>query len=47
LAGRYYDGTMFPLTLAFVLFGIGALVFSEWAERGRRKSERLSQKSHA
>ncbi len=46
LAGRYYDGTMFPLTLAFVLFGLGALVCSEWAERGRR-NQRLSQKSHA
>ena len=43
LAGRYYDGTMFPLTIAFVLFGIGALVFSEWAESRRQ----LSQKSHA
>lgn len=43
LAGRYYDGTMFPLTIAFVIFGIGALVFSEWAESRRP----LSQKSHA
>ncbi len=44
IAGLYYDGTMFPLTIAFVLFGIGALVFAEYAERGRA---RLSQKSHA
>ncbi len=47
LAGRYYDGTMFPLTIAFVLFGFGALACAEWAERGRRQSARLAQKSHA
>jgi MFS transporter, DHA1 family, multidrug resistance protein len=35
LAGRFYDGTMFPITIAFVLFGILAFIFSEYAERGR------------
>ena len=41
LAGRQYDGTLFPITIAFVVFGLMALVFSSWAERGR------VQKSHA
>lgn len=44
LAGRYYDGTMFPLTVAFVIFGLGALIFSEWAEWRRAN---MVQKSHA
>jgi MFS transporter, DHA1 family, multidrug resistance protein len=35
LAGRFYDGTLFPITVAFVLFGILAFVFAEYAERGR------------
>jgi MFS transporter, DHA1 family, multidrug resistance protein len=41
LAGRFYDGTIFPITIAFVLFGVLAFIFSEYAERGRVK------KSHA
>jgi MFS transporter, DHA1 family, multidrug resistance protein len=40
-AGRQYDGTLFPLTIAFLIFGTIAWVFSEYAERGRVK------KSHA
>ena len=44
IAGRQYDGTLYPITVAFVVFGLMALVFSTWAERGRRQ---LSQKSHA
>jgi MFS transporter, DHA1 family, multidrug resistance protein len=36
--GRFYDGTMYPLTLAFFCFGLFALVFSEWAEWGRRRA---------
>jgi MFS transporter, DHA1 family, multidrug resistance protein len=35
VAGRYYDGTMLPLAIGFFVCGIVALVFSEWAERGR------------
>ncbi len=41
LAGRQYNGTLFPITIAFVVFGLMALIFSTWAERGR------VQKSHA
>ena len=37
IAGRQYDGTMYPITIAFVLFGLMALIFSSWAERGRKK----------
>jgi MFS transporter, DHA1 family, multidrug resistance protein len=44
LAGSQYNGTMVPLALAFVAFGFGALIFSEWAERGRAQ---LAQNSHA
>ena len=41
-AGRQYDGTLYPITVAFVVFGIGAFIFSEWAER----SSRNAQKTH-
>jgi MFS transporter, DHA1 family, multidrug resistance protein len=44
LAGRLYDGTLYPITIAFVIFGILAFVFAEYAERGRAKG---AQKSHA
>jgi MFS transporter, DHA1 family, multidrug resistance protein len=44
IAGRLYDGTMFPITIAYVIFSLGAYVFSRYAEQGRL---RLSQKSHA
>ena len=44
IAGQFYNGTLFPISIAFLLFGIVALVFSEWAERGRN---RMAQKSHA
>ncbi len=37
-AGRFYDGTMFPLTTAFFCFGLFALVFSEWAEWSKRRA---------
>jgi MFS transporter, DHA1 family, multidrug resistance protein len=40
-AGRFYDGTLYPITIAFLIFGAMAWVFSEYAERGRVK------KSHA
>ncbi len=32
-AGRFYDGTMYPLSLSFLGFGLVALVFAEWAAR--------------
>ncbi len=35
VAGSFYDGTMLPLAIGFFICGIVALVFSEWAERGR------------
>lgn len=36
-AGRFYDGTMYPITVAFLGFGLFALAFSEWAEWSRRR----------
>jgi MFS transporter, DHA1 family, multidrug resistance protein len=35
-AARFYDGTLTPLALSFVLFSGLALIFVEWAEAGRR-----------
>jgi MFS transporter, DHA1 family, multidrug resistance protein len=35
IAGRFYDGTLTPLAIAFALYSLCALVFVEWAERGR------------
>jgi MFS transporter, DHA1 family, multidrug resistance protein len=46
-AGRQYDGTLFPLTIAFVSFGVVAYFACEWAERGRARKAELAQKSHA
>lgn len=37
IAGRYYDGTVHALALAFLVFGLVAFAFSEWAERSRPK----------
>jgi MFS transporter, DHA1 family, multidrug resistance protein len=34
-AGRFYDGTMLPLSIGFFLCGLVALIFSERAERRR------------
>jgi DHA1 family bicyclomycin/chloramphenicol resistance-like MFS transporter len=34
-AARQYDGTLTPVALAFVVFGLGAWAASEWAERNR------------
>ncbi len=42
--GRYYDGTLWPLSIAFLVFGIAAFIFSEWAELRRAN---VVQKSHA
>lgn len=35
LAGYYYNGTMYPVAISFLAFGICAWVAAEWAERGR------------
>ena len=35
IAGRLYDGTLYPITIAFVVFGIFMWLSTEWAERGR------------
>jgi MFS transporter, DHA1 family, multidrug resistance protein len=43
-AGSQYNGTLFPITVSFVVFGVLAFVFSTWAESGR---DVLVKKSHA
>ena len=35
LVGRMYDGTLYPVTIGFVCFGILMWLSSEWAERSR------------
>ena len=35
LAGYFYNGTLYPISISFLAFGIMAWVASEWAERGR------------
>ena len=35
LIDRLYNGTLLPLTLAYVLCGTTALLLVRWAERGR------------
>ena len=35
IAGRLYDGTLYPITIAFVVFGVFMWLSTEWAERGR------------
>jgi hypothetical protein len=42
IAGQFYNGTLFPLSIAFLIFGIVALIFSEWAERGRLRSQKTA-----
>ena len=42
-AGRLYDGTLYPITIAFVIFGVLMWLSSEWAERSRL----VTQKSAA
>lgn len=42
--GSFYDGTLWPLSIAFLVFGVLAFLCAEWAERGRVL---MSQKSHA
>ncbi len=41
--GRFYDGTMYPISIAFLIFGIIAYLWAEWAAR----SVTEVQKSHA
>ena len=43
LAGRLYDGTLYPITSAFVIFGVLMWASCEWAERRRF----ITQKSGA
>ncbi len=35
IAGRLYDGTLYPITIAFVVFGVLMWLSTEWAERDR------------
>jgi DHA1 family bicyclomycin/chloramphenicol resistance-like MFS transporter len=34
-AGRFYDGTLTPLAMFFVVFGLMGMGFAAWAEAGR------------
>ncbi len=46
IAGRLYDGTMYPVSFAFLIFGVLAMVFAEWAARAHL-SIRMAQKTGA
>ena len=35
IAGRFYDGTMYPITIAFLIYGVMAFLAGKWAERGQ------------
>ncbi len=35
IAGRLYDGTLYPITIAFVIFGVFMWLTTEWAEAKR------------
>ncbi len=43
VAGRFYDGTLFPISIAFLSFGIVSYFFAEWAANFKP----VSQKTHA
>jgi MFS transporter, DHA1 family, multidrug resistance protein len=43
ITGQFYNGTMYPISIAFLAFGIAALFWAEWAAR----SQPMAQKSHA
>jgi MFS transporter, DHA1 family, multidrug resistance protein len=45
IAGWFYNGTLYPISIAFLLYGILALVASEWAETGRHRLLLQVQKS--
>lgn len=34
-AGRLYDGTLYPISFSFLIFGVFMWLSMEWAERGR------------
>ena len=36
LAGYFYNGTLYPISISFLSFGICAWAAAEWAERGRK-----------
>jgi DHA1 family bicyclomycin/chloramphenicol resistance-like MFS transporter len=38
ISARQYDGTLTPIALAFVVFGLLAWIAAEWAERRRAGS---------
>ncbi len=40
IAGRFYDGTLTPLALAFALFSVCCFICVEWAERGRARVQK-------
>jgi MFS transporter, DHA1 family, multidrug resistance protein len=42
IAGRYYDGSLWPISTAFLVYGIVTYISSEWAARSRP----VLQKSH-
>ena len=33
LAGRLYDGTMYPISFSFLIFGLVAWIWAEWAAK--------------
>ncbi len=39
IAGRFYDGSLTPIAIAVVLFSAFTMFWSEWAERGRAKTQ--------
>ncbi len=40
LAGRFYDGTLYPISMAFLIFGVIAWGFAEWAARAQSKVQK-------
>ncbi len=36
LAGRLYDGTMYPISFSFLIFGLVAWIWAEWAARATK-----------
>ncbi len=43
VAGRFYDGTMYPISIAFLGFGVVAWVFAEWAARASPRATPATQ----
>jgi DHA1 family bicyclomycin/chloramphenicol resistance-like MFS transporter len=42
IAGHFYDGTLYPITIAFLIYGVLAYVAARWAERGRTRIHKSS-----